>query len=142
MHHLIAFARAGERLGNDAPRERVVERDEDETRAPISAPVVEAPANPIRQSPLRYAETRQNLIANPSVELDLTGWSSFTSDQELTVNYRRDDHFGSHGTASLRQDIVNSLNASSSAAAYWIYPVAADPSWWGRRAKSGNWPRA
>jgi len=101
-------------------------------RSAPAAPVVAAPANPTRPAPVRFAETRQNLIANPSVEVDLTGWSSFTSDQELTVNYRRDDRFGSHGAASLRQDIVNSLNASPRAAAYWIYPVAADPSWWGR----------
>ena len=51
---------------------------------------------------------------------------------DVHEHHRRDGQFGSHGTASLRQDIVNSLNASPRAAAYWIYPVAADPSWWGR----------
>jgi hypothetical protein len=40
-HHIVTLPRAGERLGKYAPLERVVERHEKESRAPLAVPVIE-----------------------------------------------------------------------------------------------------
>ena len=65
------------------------------SRRTPAAPVLAAPRRSAPSGqPTRRADSRQNLIANPSVEQDLTGWSTYTSDPELTVEYRRDNQFG------------------------------------------------
>ena len=78
------------------------------------------------------AGLRENLVRNSSVEADLEGWVPFTSDLNLEVAYDRDSDVSFHGRASLRQEISSWTGLTSTAAAYWVYPVAVDPSWWGK----------
>ena len=79
---------------------------------------------------------RSNLIPNGSVETNTDGWSTYSSDPAVDIAFSRDPSLGSHGAASLRQDVSAAQAVSPNSAAYWIYPLPVDMSLWGRQVSA------